>query len=328
MNPQNIIKTTPQDFFLHMGALVTLYVSVAALLNLTFSIINYFAPDQLAGYFYAGSIAWPISMLVILVPILYICEWFIIKDIRTTPEKKDLWMRRWRIYLTLFLAGATIAVDLIALINVYLSGEIAARFVWKVLAVLLVSGTVFKYYFFSINEKSKWAPFIRKFNVWTGIVLVLAAIITGFIVVGSPTKQRNLRFDNQRVSDLQNIQWQVVNYWQQKEKLPATLADMNNAISGNVIPKDPENKSVYGYTIKSDKSFELCADFALKMEDGSGKGAYGYGRGGYDTAVSSYPAYPEGMNDNWKHEAGKTCFTRTIDPEIYPPNKTVPARGI
>jgi hypothetical protein len=25
-----------------------------------------------------------------------------------------------------------------------------------------------------------------------------------------------------------------------------------------------------------------------------------------------------GIDENWQHEAGATCFTRTIDPERYP----------
>ncbi|MFH1769172.1 MAG: hypothetical protein ABH833_00710, partial [Parcubacteria group bacterium] len=43
------------------------------------------------------------------------------------------------------------------------------------------------------------------------------------------------------------------------------------------------------------------------------------GKGGYaeDMAIS-YP-YPGGMNDSWDHEEGRTCFERTIDPEVYRP---------
>src|SRR6185369_13216035 len=142
-------KTTPKDFFLHLGATVALYAAAVALINLWFSLINYYFPDVLAGYFYGNSVALPISSLVILVPILYLLEWLIIKDIRKMPEKADIWVRRWRIYLTLFLATILMAGDLIALINTFLNGEITARFVWKVVVILLVAGCVGKYYFFS-----------------------------------------------------------------------------------------------------------------------------------------------------------------------------------
>ncbi len=37
-----------------------------------------------------------------------------------------------------------------------------------------------------------------------------------------------------------------------------------------------------------------------------------------DMAVS-YPYPGGGGGESWDHEAGHTCFSRTIDPEIYPP---------
>ena len=39
---------------------------------------------------------------------------------------------------------------------------------------------------------------------------------------------------------------------------------------------------------------------------------------GRDVATSSYP-YPGGVNESWDHQAGRTCFERTIDKDIYPP---------
>jgi hypothetical protein len=311
------IKTTPKDFFLHLGATVALYLAAISLINLLFSIINYFFPDSLAGYFFANSVAWPISMLVILVPVLYGLEYLIRRDIAKVPEKANLWIRKWRIYLTIFLMISLIGGDLIALINTYLNGEISSRFVFKVVAILLIGGSIGKYYFFSLYTNFKFSKISRTANAWFGLTLVIAAIIIGFIVVGSPAKQRAIRFDNQRTSDLQNIQWQIVNYWQQKEKLPATLADLNDPLYGTVVPVDPETKAAYEYSVKENLSFELCSVFSLAYEDTQGRGEYGYGQGSYAIDMS-YPSIPGGIDNNWKHEAGKSCFTRTIDPEKYP----------
>jgi len=315
MNPT--IKTTPKDFFLHLGALVALYAGAAALINLLFSVINYFFPDQLAGYFYANAVAWPISMLVILVPVLYVLEWLIIRDAKIAPEKNDLWIRKWRIYLTIFLTIIMIGADLITLINTYLNGEISARFVYKVLAILLVGGSIGKYYFFSLYTNFKISKIARVGNAWFALLLVIVAIVIGFIAVGSPSKQRGLRFDAQRVNDLQNIQYQVVNYWQQKQKLPATLDDLKDPLYGSIIPTDPNTKAAYEYATKGNLSFELCSTFSLPYQDTQGRGSYGYGGGSYAMDVA-YPSMIGGVDTNWKHEAGRTCFTRTIDPEKYP----------
>jgi type II secretory pathway pseudopilin PulG len=318
-------KTTPRDFFLHLGAIIALIVSVVSIINLYFSIINYYFPDQLASYFYSSNIAWPISVLIVLVPLLYIFEYLINKDIAKFSEKAELWIRKWRVYLTLFITGATIVGDLIALLNVYLSGEISSRFLYKVLSVIVISGIIFAYYILSKNNPINQSKNNTK-NIFAvlGIVVALLAVVLGFVVVGSPTKQRNLRFDSTRVSDLSNIQWQIINHWQQKSVLPGSLSDLEDSVSGYSIPKDPETKADYGYKIiaaNGKPSFELCADFALETPDNKGRGDY-YGKGGY--AIATDTMYSVGYSDgdnNWKHSAGKSCFTRTIDPDKYPVNK-------
>jgi len=183
-------KTTPKDFFLHLGAVVALYASAIALINLCFSIVNYYNPDALASYFSASSIAWPVSMLVVLIPVLYVLEWLIGRDLIKSPEKREIWIRRWRIYLTLFLAGATIVGDLITLINTYLNGEVTSRFIYKILIVLVIAGVIFAYYLLARAVESLKAKNWRKALAWLGIAVVLIAIVGGFVIVGSPAKQR------------------------------------------------------------------------------------------------------------------------------------------
>lgn len=317
-------KTTPKDFFLYVAATVCLYVAVVSLINLVFSIVNYSFPDQLAYGYSARSMAWPISMVVVLVPVFYVLEWYINKDIRMMPEKATIWLRRWRTYLTLFLTGATIIGDLIALINVYLSGEITSRFIWKILAVLVIAAIVFVYYMFDRKENTGKKT-VSISLAWVGIIIVLAAIIGGFVIVGSPTKQRQLRADIQRVNDLQNVQWQIVSFWQTNGKLPATLTDLKDSISYSNIPKDPETKASYGYNMIASTTFSICADFARKNEDTKGRGPYG---GSYATDVSmSYPAsdmfIDKDGETNWEHDGGYVCFERKINPLRYPVNKPV-----
>jgi hypothetical protein len=310
-------KTTPRDFFLHLGVMVALYVAIAALLNLFFAVINYAYPDALATYFSAANIATPISMLVVLIPLLYVLEWLLVRDIRRMPEKADLWVRRWRIYLTLFLSGATIVGDVIVLINTYLAGEISSRFIWKILATLIVCGVVFAYYLLSRVAAEAKARSARISLAVAGAVIVLAAIILGFWIVGSPTHQRDIRFDIQRVSDLQNIQWQLVSEWQRTGALPQNLDQMKDSISYATIPMDPETNRPYEYVVNGKTSFDLCATFALKTEDTKGRGGYSYGMGGGAYSPSATAVIAPG-GDNWTHEAGHACFTRTIDPSRYP----------
>ncbi len=320
-------RTAPKDFFVQLGATIALYVAAGALINLLFSIVNAVNPDALAGYFSPSSIVWPVSMLIVLTPILYGLEWLVNRDAAQMPEKKDIWIRRWRIYLTIFLSVVLVGGDLIALINVYLNGEVTGRFIWKVLAILVVAGVIGKYYFFSISEKWKWARMIRRGNAWFGIILVVAAIVGGFLIVGSPAKQRAIRFDEQRISDLMSIQYQIINYWQSKATLPAKLADLNDPISNFTVPVDPETGSAYQYSVKgitdvknqpgspSGLVFELCATFDLDSS------ALPQNYAG--SPVYNSPMIPAGTGTSvatdWSHAAGRACFDRTIDSQRYPP---------
>ena len=111
--------------------------------------------------------------------------------------------------------------------------------------------------------------------------------------------------DQQRVQDLQTIQWQIVSFWQSKNRLPATLDQLKDSISGFVSPTDPQTGAVYGYNVLGSAKFSLCADFE----------ASGNLEGGL-AEPKTVDSVQDRM-DNWRHEAGRVCFERTIDPEIY-----------
>ncbi|MBP6904882.1 MAG: hypothetical protein KBB91_02405 [Candidatus Pacebacteria bacterium] len=323
-------KITPLFFFLSFGTVVALIVSVSAFLNLAFETLNHALPDILTdtyqygymNYSYEG-VRSALALLIIIFPIYLILEHFWSKQSRGADL--SMWnaiLRKWAIYLVLFLASITIITDLVILVQYFVSGEITTRFVLKVALTLLVAGKVGYYYIRVL--RGTVSQLWRNLYAIGSSILVIVAIIWSFSVIGSPASQRQLRIDQRRIEDLQSIQWQVINYWQQKEKLPESLAQFNDPIANYMTPRDPEFQKgkVYEYKKVGDKSFELCATFSLPMPEGWVPG--GSGGGVYpmtatrDIAVSSMP-YPGGAGESWDHEAGRTCFTRTIDPDLYPP---------
>jgi len=77
-----------------------------------------------------------------------------------------------------------------------------------------------------------------------------------------------MRFDDQRVADLQNIQAQIVyNFWQQKGSLPDTLDELNDDISGFRAPVDPASGGAYEYRRLGDLGFKLCAVFSSASQN-------------------------------------------------------------
>lgn len=306
-------KVGPKDFFLWLGAMATLYASVISILTLYFQYIDRLFPDPLAYWVdpYSGAIRFAIATLIVVTPLYIYLTRKLNADVRANPEKKDLWVRRWIIYLTLFIGGLTIAIDAVMLINEFLGGEITMRFVLKSVAVFVVVAGFFWYYLSDL--KGVWETKVQLAHyLGYGVgVLVLASIVAGFFIIGSPADQRLYRFDEQKVTDLQSVQWQLVNFWQQKGTLPESIVELEDPLSGFTVPKDPQTGGEYRYERTSQSSFKLCATFNKE----SVPGQYGVSR------PTSEPEFLKGgdtLSGPFTHGVGEVCFDRTIDPERYP----------
>lgn len=319
-------RTSPKDFFLHLGVVAALYVSAISLLNLLFQTINYGFPDQLAGYGdpYSYGIRLAVATLIIIFPLYLLLSWFLAKGYVAEPAKRELPIRKWLLYLTLFVAGIAVIVDLVVLVQTFLSGEITSRFALKVLSVIIVAGGIFGYYLYDLRrENSSLGEQGRgKIFAWIAGLVVLASLVGGFAIMGSPMTARAKRFDDRKVSDLQSIQWQIVNFWQQKGGLPKAMADLEDSISGYRVPIDPDELP-YEYIPGEGTSFKLCATFNRSTvgdkEKLQGRGEYGGGIYA-PKPISVYDSYGGvgGIADTWEHEKGRFCFDRKIDPELYP----------
>src|SRR3989344_4996088 len=106
-----------------------------------------------------------------------------------------------------------------------------------------------------------------RYFVYTGIAVVLAAIIAGFIVAGSPQQERLRRFDQERLNHLQILQSEIISYWTNKNKLPENLNLLEDSIRGFRVPTDPQNGGEYPYQITGPLSFSICATFNLPSLD-------------------------------------------------------------
>ncbi|MEN9561624.1 MAG: hypothetical protein RIQ56_897 [Candidatus Parcubacteria bacterium] len=317
-------KVTPKDFFLWAGAMIALYVSVFSLISLIFSYIDTVFPDALDYSYdpYSSSMRFYIASLVVLFPLVLVLMRLIRKDIARDESRKEIWVRRWALMLTVFVAGATIAGDLIALINTFLGGEITTRFALKVLVVFLVAGGGFLHFLADI--KGYWVknPHYARMIGWGVAALIACTVVAGFFIIGTPSQIRLYRFDDEKINSLQNIQFQILSYWQSKERLPNTLLDLEDPLSGYSVPVDSQTKAPYRYEPTGSNSFKLCATFNAETQ----KNSPTHSRGMY-----MEPAYAGGGTDAlmnaWEHGPGEVCFERTIDPERYPPfSKTAPVR--
>lgn len=138
------------------------------------------------------------------------------------------------------------------------------------------------------------------------IAVVVIAVGSGFFFIGSPVHERARRFDERRIHDLQMLQSEIINYWRFKNVLPRNLDALKDAIRGFEPPQDPETNAPYEYRVMGALSFELCAAFNRTSEE--------------NNSGVPKPA-PEPYGHNWEHAAGKACFTRMIDRDLYSSGK-------
>ena len=326
MENANQHKSTPKDVFSYLLIIAMLYAGVTSFITLAFQFLEIVFPDALnnyiCGYGCSGgfdAVRRSAAALIVVWPVYVFMSWLVGREIKNEHAKKEIKIRKWLVYLTLFISAVTIIIDLVTLIYNFLGGEVTVRFALKVLVVLIVAAAVFGYYLWDLKRQAGTGAKISKIFAWMVSVIIIASIVGAVLVVGTPAKQRLLRFDSQRVMDLQNLQSQIVNYWQLKDKLPAALGDLNDSISGFVSPIDPETGVPYEYNGKGPLAFELCATFNIQENNekmgGSSVPKPVYEYGGPNGAYGSI--------DSWAHSAGRVCFARTIDPELYG-KKSVP----
>ena len=303
-------ETSPKDFFLHLLSIVTLYASAISFSTLMFQCVNYWFPDTLGGYYGASAsfegMRWAIAMLVVFFPTHIATSTFLNKEYHASPEKKELRIRKWLLYFTLFVTALIILGDLVALLLNFMRGELTIRFLLKVLIIFFVAGSVFGYYLWELKNKEftkKVKTFIYAVSAIVGI-----AVIAGFFIAGSPKTERARRFDEQRISDLQMLQSEIVNYWQRKQILPQNLDLLNDTIKGFSAPTDPNTKNAYRYEVRGPESFVLCATFETD--------------GAYANNTSAPRAPYGGWGANWDHKIGEECFPRFIDKDLYSPIPT------
>jgi hypothetical protein len=310
-------RISPKEAFLYLLMIGTLYASVVSFLTLLFQYVNIYVPDILDYYSTEsalGNLRWAVAMLSVLFPVFVWVSWLLYRESVADMAKLSGRFRKWLLYLTIFISGIVIMSDLVSLIYNFLDGDLTTRFILKSLSVLVVAAAVFGYYLWEIRRKEALAPKKMTYFIYAVVALVTVGIVVGFFVAGSPFAKRAERLDERRISDLQIIQGNIVNFYQRKGVLPENLNALRDDISGFVTPADPES-SPYEYSITDKLSFRLCATF-------SKKGDSAYQDRGMMARPTIYGA-PYGGMENWDHDMGHQCFDRTIDPQIYPKDQGV-----
>ncbi len=309
-------------FFLELGIIAALYITVISYITFAFDVINYLFPDRQAYSYdnYSSSLRFAISILIIIFPVFVLLSRMMWKLLLEDIEGRTLAVRRWLSYLTLFVAGGAIVGCLITLVYTFLNGEATARFFAKLAVVLVVAVVVFLYSLKDLKGVFYEKPHLFNRVMISAFVVILLSLIGGFFIIGLPASQRDVRDDATRSSNLQSMQWDIVSHYQRTGALPTDTDALVDPLypDNKMYYNDPESGDPYEYRViaSSTPVFELCAEFATesKKQEYQGRGAYPKGFSASYSYVDYYPSYGEAF----EHVEGRNCFTRIIDPTRYP----------
>ncbi len=298
------MENTAKNFALQLGSLISLYISIGALINLLLSIINILYPDTAQmPYEYTSatsSIRYAIAMLVVFFP-TYLILTRLINNIRRNEHGIYLTLTKWLIYLSLLIGGAALLGDLVAVLLGFLNGELTLRFILKAISVFLVVGAGFMYYL--LDAHNYWQEHERDSILYGAVVsaLIVIAVVFGYTKIETPTQVRDMNIDRTQINDLMMIQSQIQSYSQIHGKLPQSITE---AFNGLEVPISSIGRTPYAYIVVNDMQFQLCAEFAYKTT----KGEY---------PMYSEPYMLESMSiknpDDWNHTEGEWCFERKVN---------------
>jgi hypothetical protein len=132
-------------------------------------------------------------------------------------------------------------------------------------------------------------------HVLAGVVslVVLAAVVTGVVILGSPSEERARRIDRRLLEELSSIKTAVDSYYSKNGSLPASLDELWKGSPGLDVPfdaiRDPVPSNAYRYRVVAVDAFELCGTFERASDSQARLGVA------------------------WHHPAGAHCFTMKVE---------------
>jgi hypothetical protein len=272
-----------REAFLYLLSFAMLAVWSAALVSLADQLIEHAYPSNLSpfGYEYSRqSVALQLASLIVAFPIYLWIQRLLAREMASRPETIDSGVRKWLTYIALVIAAATLVGDAVGTLSTYLGGDLTARFVFEALVLLVVAGGIFWYYLGTVREDVLTSAGNRILGIAATCGVVLA-IILGFTGIGSPSHQRDVSADQQRVQNLGLIASLITSQTERGTKpLPKSLREIT-ASSSSI--RDPISNDLYGYIPVDDQRYRLCAVFATD-----------------DRLEQQY--------DTWRHPAGRYCY--------------------
>jgi|GEM_PF-6330303 hypothetical protein len=132
--------------------------------------------------------------------------------------------------------------------------------------------------------------------LFVGVMMaILATVVYGFVVAGSPSRERARRLDTQKVDALNQVSYSIDEWYRVHGKMPSDLGKLN------LDPYVAANAARWiEFSPGKNGEFELCATFTEPT-------------GTNDPYVPRPVTYPVMKGDrSFRHEAGRQCFALQV----------------
>lgn len=293
-------KTPARDVFLHLLLIVTLIITVVSFLSIVFSLVGLQWPEPWQLYDnkdgIEDGIRAGIAALIIGTPLYLWISWLIEKDLRANKDKIKLSIRRWLLYLALFIASITLIIDGIIIVHSFLGGDLTIAFAIKAVATLVIAAAVFGYYKWDLKREKADGTQVPRMAAIATTLLAIGIIVAALFMIDSPAVQRAQDNDKAVIEDLQEVQWAIIDYYEHEEALPADQAALKEEINTEITHS-------FTYEVTSETTFNLCATFETEQLTAP-RGDY------YELDI-----YGLKGGGSWVHGAGMHCFEREISIE-------------
>jgi len=297
---------TAKHFVLQLGSLISLYLSLAFFIVLTFGLINLRFPENLSLWDVesaASSIRIGFAMVLVFFPTYLVLTRMVNQNRRASNDTSYLGLTKWLIYLSLLVGGLVLLGDMVAVIIGLLEGELTTKFILKALTVFVITGSAFFYYL--KDAQGYWLAREKMSFVYAAVTssVMLVILVTALAHIPNPAVVREMNIDQKMVNDLQNIQWDIEGYYQQNDALPLSLEQLY----GEFTPSQPpEGRPPYKFEIlDASGKYQLCATFAYDST---------YFGNSYVDRINTID-FRNSYNNNWDYKAGEWCFEKVVKTE-------------
>ena len=274
---------------LYLVLVATLFVCTFSLADLVFSLLEFYIAEPVAYYSNLDrSIQWAVARLAIALPVFLFAAHRVGRMLSRDPARRNSPVRRWAIYIAVFIALAVLVGDAATLVAYAMRGEIYLRFLLKIATVAAIAGAVFACYLRAPGRGARARPSAGRLPVAVLVLACAAAIAVGMIVVGPPWTYRVIAQDQVRSASLEALEAGIWEYHGQHGQLPETLDAIDSLWHDDL--NDPETGEPFEYRITGEYGYELCATFARVMTEQDP---------GWVTEFSTHPA-------------GRHCFERAL----------------